>query len=249
MEQNQQLQNVQGNPENKLPENLRTRLSSTQQQIFLAYQKHERMKVESLDSLSSRIKAMLVPMTVILAIPTQPNDIEISILAHYLKENHPLLTLEEVVIALKMNSSNQFPKKIEHYGQFSGSYISDVIYQYQDHAKLQTVLKVKEIMDNQESEKPKEVATPEQCYNFIKKYKQEFGSVPKFADWHKAFDWMWQNGLTKPKDELIEWMNFEKSVLIAKITGLIKTASDLSEKRELEAQIEEDAIKLELRKM
>ena len=207
------------------------------------------MKAESLDSLSSRIKAMLVPMTVILAIPTQPNDIEISILAHYLKESHPLLTLEEVVIALKMNASNQLPKKIEHYGQFSGSYISDVIYQYQDHAKIQTVLKVKEIMDNQQSDKPKEVATPEQCYNFIKKFKAENGTMPQFADWHKAFDWMWKNGLTKPKAELIEWMNFEKSVLIAKITGRIRTAANLTEKRELELMLEEDAIKLELRKM
>ena len=192
---------------------------------------------------------MLVPMTVILAIPTQPNDIEISILAQYLKESHPLITLEEVVIALKMNASNQFPKKIEHYGQFSGTYLSDIIYQYQDHAKIQTVLKVKEINDNQQSEKPREVATPEQSYNFIKKYKSENGECPKFADYSKAFDWMWQNGLTKPRAELVEWMNFEKQVLIAKITGRIRTAQNLTEKRELEAELTEDNLKLALRKM
>ena len=115
MEQNQQLQNVQDNLENRLPVNLRHRLSSTQTQIFLAYHQQKQIKTENIYSLVSRIKSMLVPMTVILAIPTQPNNIEISILAQYLKESHPLITLEEVVIALKMNASNQFPKKIEHY--------------------------------------------------------------------------------------------------------------------------------------
>lgn len=192
---------------------------------------------------------MLLPFSIILGINTQPTDIELTVLAQYLKEAHPLLALEEVVIALKLNNSNQLPKKIEHYGTFSGSYLSDVIYQYQDHAKIQTVLKVKEIMDNRESDKPKEVATPEQCYNFIKKYKAENGQPPQFADWHKAFDWMWQNGLTKPRAELIEWMNFEKQVLIAKITGKIKTAANLQEKREYEIQLGEDEIKLALRKM
>lgn len=191
----------------------------------------------------------MLPFSIILGINTQPTDIELSVLAQYLKDVHPLVTLEEVVVALKLNNSNQLPKKVEHYGTFSGSYISDVIYQYQDHAKLQTVLKVKEIMDNQESDKPKKVATPEQCYNFIKKFKTENGTMPQFADWHKAFDWMWQNGLTKPRPELIEWMNFEKQVLIAKITGRIKTASNLTEKRELELSLSEEAIKLELRKM
>lgn len=224
-------------------------MSSTQTQIFLSYHRQEKLKDEDLDSLTERIRALLLPFSIILGINTQPTDIEISVLAQYLKESHPLIALEEVVVALKLNNSNQLPKKIEHYGTFSGSYLSDVIYQYQDHAKIQTVLKVKEIMDNQQSDKPKEVATPDQCYNMIKKFKAENGTFPQFADWHKAFDWMWQNGLTKPKAELIEWMNFEKSVLIAKITGRIKSASNLTEKRELELQLQEDAIKLELRKM
>ena len=108
MESNQQLQNVQ-EQENRLPANLRTGLSSTQQRFF-SLPKARTDESESLDSLSGRIKAMLVPMTVILAIPAQPNDIEISILAHYLKET-TIANLRRGCYCAKMNASNQFPKK------------------------------------------------------------------------------------------------------------------------------------------
>ena len=216
--------------------------------IYSSYRLPLKIRNENTESLTQRVKAMLVKATYVIGINAMPDDIALSVIVDQLQKYHSMITVEEVSTAIELNCAGKLASKIECYGQISANYLADVINLYQNE-KLKTALKVKEMNEKMESEKPKEVATPEQCYNFIKNYKKEFGNVPKFADWHKAFDWMWKNGLTKPKDELIEWMNFEKSVLIAKITGRIKTASTLTEKRELELQLEEDAIKLELRKM
>ena len=191
---------------------------------------------------------MLVKATYVIGITQMPDDIAVTVIVDQIKKYHSMLTVEEIATAIELNCAGKLSTKVECYNQISPNYLAEVINQYQDE-KLKTALKVKQLNDKMESDKPTQVATPEQCYNFIKQYKAEHGQPPQFADWHKAFDWMWQNGLTKPRAELIEWMNFEKQVLIAKITGKIKTAANLQEKREYEIQLGEDEIKLALRKM
>ena len=223
-------------------------LTSQEQMIYSAYRLPLKIRNEETPSLTNRVKAMLVKATYVIGINAMPDDVALSVIVDQLQKYHSMITVEEVSTAIELNCAGKLASKIECYGQISANYLADVINLYQDE-KLKTALKVKQIMEKTESEKPKEVATPEQCYNFIKKFKAENGTMPQFADWHKAFDWMWQNGLTKPRPELVEWMDFEKQVLIAKITGRIKSAANLTEKRELELSLAEDAIKLELRKM
>lgn len=178
-----------------------------------------------------------------------PDDIAISVIVDQLQKYHPLLTVEEVSTAIELNCAGKLPKKIECYNVISPNYLSDVIYQYQDHAKIATVLKVKQLIDKENDEKPKDVQTPQQAYLFIKNFKTQYKELPRFADWNKAFNFMYQNGMVIEQSELIAWMNNRKGKLVSAIESRMKTAANLRERNEISQELDESKLKLELRKL
>jgi RNase H-fold protein (predicted Holliday junction resolvase) len=209
---------------------------------------------EQVDSVSRRLKALLLPISVLVGLNTQPTDLELSLIAQYLKEMHPLLTIEEIIVAMKLNCSGHFNKKIEHFQTFSGSYISDVVNLYLDE-KMATIKKINEIKASEEQKKRDEEylesikdQTAESHWNITIDTVKKTGYVPHGAKWSMLFDYLYYDKRHLVPEYLKEFMSFEKPKIIGELTLQIRSARNSVERADLEAKLTEEALKEELRK-
>lgn len=193
-------------------------------------------------------------MSVVIGIGTQPSDIELMVLAQYVKEYHPAHTVEEIKVAIEMNNAGKFHKKIEHFQVFSGSYISDILNLY-DEEKLNTVKNITQINFKEAEQKRMEEYNELQKsenhithWNSITKWISDNKIIPPAANWSKLFDYLWKESKAFTFDELSDYMATEKPKIIAEIQNKLKTTINRGDRAALEIDLQENSLKQELRK-
>lgn len=159
-----------------------------------------------------------------------------------------MLTVDEIVVALEMNVAGLLGETTQHYQLFSVEYVTTIVNKFLNH-KYEVMKKfTQEVAQARRLDEPKK-ATPEQSYNFIKKFVEENNSLPITADWSSCFDYMWAQKLTDSSEELKKFFDKHSEIYIKNIKSKIATSTNFVEKHALQLQISESAIKTHVRKV
>lgn len=200
------------------------------------------------DELLEKLKNELAVMFVTLGFEAQPTEIEIVVVSKSLRKFHEMLTIEEILCALELNANSKLTKKIQHFQLFSVDYVTEIIDIYLDQKYKAQTLFLQKFAESKKLDEPKR-ATPEQSYNFIKKFVEENNALPITADWSSCFDWMWAQKMTGTKEYLINFFDKHSEIYVQKIKAQIATSTNFVEKQTLEIQIQEAAVKSQVRKV
>lgn len=169
-------------------------------------------------------------------------------LLSFLVENYSHLSPEEMVCSVKLNLTGTYGDVIKCFNKVDIQYLTACFNKYNEF-KQRAILAHKAAIETEKDRQPKQKATPEQSYNFIKKFVEENNSLPITADWSSCFDWMWQQKLTDSNEELKKFFDKHSEIYIQKIKSQIATSTNFVEKQALEIQISESAVKSHVRKV
>lgn len=166
----------------------------------------------------------------------------------FLVENYSHLSPEEMVCAVKLNLTGTYGETIKCFNKIDIQYLTACFNKYNEF-KQRAILAHKAAIEAEKDKHPIKRASPEETYNFIKKFVDENKTLPMTADWSSCFDWMWSQKLTESTEELKAFFDKHSKIYIKNIKSKIATSTNFVEKHALQLQISESAIKTHVRKV
>lgn len=190
----------------------------------------------------------MLRLTLMIGLSKQPNALEIEIIADFLKRKKPHLSIEEIVVAIEMNTAHELPNKIDHYQMFNCDFLMNITDQYEvmrAKAKLNEKAAIEKVKMNQ----PQPKQTAEEAFNFIRNHYIEQNEMPKFANWSGAFDHLWQ---TKQAQEFTDLKAFKEKyepLILADLNRKHKLATNLAERAEIEIDMQNNSVNDQIRRI
>lgn len=223
------------------------RLSTTDRQIVEA---NHQVKIRQFEGDTKNFKVLHVIASVekLLDTTESPTYEAKKELLTFLVENYSHLSPEEMICAVKLNLTGTYGEVIKCFNKIDIQYLTSCFNKYNDF-KQRAILAHKAAIEADKDRQPKQKATPEQSYNFIKKFVEENNKLPITADWSSCFDYMWAQKLTDSSEELKKFFDKHSEIYIKNIKSKIATSTNFVEKHALQFQISESAIKTHVRKV